>query len=214
MTPSKNAYLYELKRELVNNPQCEELLTEVESHISEMLLELMEYEGLKEDDAMVKVVNRIGSPENLAKSYKQEMDLTPKKIQWTFISVNILFFISGIFLTAFYNVLSIPFLSMIWSILTSITTILILLYMLFWVLLGYEIGKEFGLGGKLLLKKTFYFALVPNLILMALVVFQLVPASWFDPLLSPSFIVICILCTTMLYPISYAAFRWGTLRSI
>lgn len=214
MIQSKYDYLFALKKGLKDTANAEELLQEFELHISEMLDDLKVTEGLDEIEAMEKIVERLGSPEQIAELYQQEVDVTPSKIQWTFISVNLLFFIGGICLTIVYNLLPAPLISEIWTILTSITSVLIILYMFFWVLLGYEIGKEFGLGGKKLLLKTFYIALVPNLTLMALVVLRVMPFQWFDPLLTPSFIAICILCTTFLYPISYAGFRWGTIRSI
>lgn len=214
MIQTKYDYLSALKEGLKNNQNAEELLQEFELHISEMLNELKVTEELSEAEAMAKVIERLGTPEYLAKAYKLEFDVTPAKIQWTFISVNLLFFIGGICLTIIYNQIPVPIIEELWMILTSITSILIILYMFFWVLLGYEIGKEFGLGGKKLLLKTFYISLVPNLILMALIVFRIMPFQWFDPLLTSSFIAVCILCTIFLYPISYAGYRWGTNRSI
>ncbi|WP_078380481.1 DUF1700 domain-containing protein [Sutcliffiella halmapala] len=214
MIQSKQAYLEELHKELKKLPNCEELLREYDLHLSEMLADLIEIEGLEEKEAMGKIVLRFGAPKDIAACYKENLDITPTKMKWTFISVNLFFFISGISLTVMYNLLPFPFISILWNILTSIPTLLILLYMFFWVLLGYEIGKEFGLGGRKLLRNTFYFSLIPNLVLMLLVIFRVVPESWFGPLLTPSFIAICIVCTLILFPISYAAYRWGTIRSI
>lgn len=79
----------------------------------------------------------------------------------------------------------------------------------FWALLGYEIGKGFGHNGRVLLNKTFLLSLIPNLILMVLTVFQIIPHSWFAPLLTKTFIIACIIFTIILYPISWIGYRWG-----
>ncbi|MCT8138532.1 hypothetical protein H1D32_12750 [Anaerobacillus sp. CMMVII] len=213
MIQNKDDYLFALKKDLKATTNAEEILQEFELHISEMLDDLL-HEGAVGAEAMAIVIEKFGRPEDVAQAYNQELDVSPSKIQWTFISVNLLFFIGGVCLTIVYHQIPAPLISDLWKVLTSITSILIILYMFFWVLLGYEIGKEFGLGGKKLLLRTFYIALVPNLILMALVVFQIMPVQWFDPLLTPPFIAVCIICTIFLYPISYAGFRWGTSRSI
>ncbi|MBU9711526.1 HAAS signaling domain-containing protein [Evansella tamaricis] len=217
MIQSKEDYLYALANQIRNSSSPhskKDLIHEIDMHITEMLFDLKEFDGLDEATAMEKVVDRLGTPEQVAKEFLEETDVTPTKMQWMFISINLLFFIGGIALTVTYNLLPVTIIDELWLGLTSITTLIIILYMFFWVLLGYEIGKEFGLGGKALLFKTFYIALLPNLILMSLVVFQIMPSSWFDPLLTPSFIAVCILCTAFLYPISYAGFRWGTIRSV
>ncbi|WP_078544989.1 hypothetical protein [Litchfieldia alkalitelluris] len=214
MIQSKQDYLSLLAKELNNHPDSTELLHEIDIHITEMVEDLYLVEGLNEAEAMIEVQSRLGTPTEIALNYQKGLVVTPSKTQWTFISVNILFFIGGIFLTFLYHVIPLPIVSETWSFLTSIPTVIILLYMCFWALLGYEIGKEFGYGGKKLLAKTFYISLVPNLLLMVLVVFQVVPRSWFHPLLTPSFIIACILCTIVLYPISYASFKWGTFKSV
>ncbi|MFN7249687.1 MAG: HAAS signaling domain-containing protein [Anaerobacillus sp.] len=214
MIQSKHDYLIMLEKQLKNVDNRAELLQEFEVHISEMLEEIKSSDELNEAAAMAKIVERLGSPEQIATTYIQELEVTPTKIQWTFIAANLLFFIGGVCLTILYNQIPSLIIAELWTVLTSITSVLIILYMFFWVLLGYEIGKEFGVGGKELLRKTFYIALAPNLLLMALVVFRIMPFQWFDPLLTPSFIAVCILCTIFLYPISYAGFRWGTIRSV
>lgn len=214
MIQSKYDYLKALERELGGHPNADELLQEFELHISEMIEELRLSERMDEVAALQVIVQRVGQPATVALLYHQELEITPQKTQWTFILFNLLFFIGGISLTIFYHVVPIPFIKELWQALTSIPSTLMILYMVFWGLLGYEIGKEFGLGGKRLLVRTFYFSLIPNLILMALVVFRIVPFSWFDPLLTPSFIISCIVSTMFLYPISYLGYRWGTSRSI
>lgn len=214
MIRSKEEYLNNLQRQLKDSKENRELLKEFDLLISEMLYDLEVTKGLGEADAMKQIVEKIGSPKDVATMYEQEMAITPAKTQWTFIVVNIAFFVSGMFLTLFYHILPIEAVDQLWLFLTSIPTVLILLYMVFWALLGYEMGKEFGPGGKRLLHKTFYIMLVPNITLMILVVFKLIPLHWFDPLLTKTFIIVCILSTILLYPISNAGFKWGVIRSI
>jgi hypothetical protein len=93
-------------------------------------------------------------------------------------------------------------------------TLIALLYLFFWALLGYEIGRGFGHGGRTLLKKTFLLSLIPNILLMVLTVFEIIPHSWFAPLLTKTFIIACILFTIILYPISVIGYRWGKKASI
>ncbi|ADU30563.1 HAAS signaling domain-containing protein [Evansella cellulosilytica] len=214
MIRSKQEYISILRKKLRRYRHSEEIVAEIEVHVHEMLLEFTEGHKMSEADAMKKVIEKLGSPKEIAAMYHEELGVTESKTQWTFITVNLLFFIVGISLTAIYHLVSYSFATHIWSILTSIPFIIIVLYMFFWGLLGYEIGKEFAYKGKRLLKKTLYISLIPNLILMALVIFRIIPLGWFDPLLTGPFIILCIICTALVFPISYAGYRWGVMRSV
>lgn len=214
MIHSKQDYLAQLKHSLGNHSDRQDILQEFELHLSELLAEIHAAEGLDEPKAMAIAVERLGTPSEVASLYGAELDVTPEKTQWTFIGVNLSFFIGGIVLTLLYHHVPLRAVDQLWAFLTSIPFAIMVMYMGFWALVGYEIGKEFGLGGKRLLSTTFYIGLIPNILLMALVVFRIVPSHWFDPLLSPGFILACILGTLLLYPISYAGYRWGTIRSV
>ncbi|MFZ3578358.1 hypothetical protein [Virgibacillus sp. DJP39] len=87
-------------------------------------------------------------------------------------------------------------------------------YILFWSLIGYEIGREFGHGGHKLLRKTFVISIVPNLVLMYLTIFKLIPLEWFQPLLSVPFIAACVITTGFLYPVSWIGYQWGRKASV
>lgn len=213
MIKSKQEYLNTLKKEL-GTSNSKEILQEIDLHLTEVLNDIYAYEGLREKEAMAQLIERVGPPKELGAIYQRELSVTPVKTQWTFLLVNLLFFVGGIGITTLYHHLSFPAINNTWNFLTSISSILMALYMIFWGLLGYEIGKEFGLGGTTLLVKTFYFSLIPNIILMGLIIFKLIPHNWFDPLLTQSFILSCILGTLLLYPVSYAGFRWGINRSV
>ncbi|WP_445490957.1 HAAS signaling domain-containing protein [Niallia sp. 03133] len=214
MIASKQEYLHSLRKKLKNNKDQDEIVLEYDHHLSDLLEELYLKHQLDEKAAMILVLDRFGTPEEIAQLYTEELVVTENKTKWIFFFGNLFFFTGGICLTIFYHFLSFPSIRRLWTFLTSIPFYLILLYLFFWLLLGYEVGKEFGLGGKKLLKKTFYISLAPNLLLMILVVFRIIPLTVFDPLLTPNFILLCIGATFFLYPISILGFRFGTIRSV
>ena len=55
---------------------------------------------------------RFGTPEEIAAMWKEELSVTPSKMKWLFIAVNILFFGGGSVLTLAHNLFD-------WSWLTS-----------------------------------------------------------------------------------------------
>ena len=154
------------------------------------------------------------STANLTKLSSKDFFSGLVKTQWVFILANLIFFVGGTILTLVHNLFDFPFIDMAWKSLTSIPAVIILLYLFFWALLGYEIGKGFGHKGRRLMKKTFILSILPNIILMNLTLFKLIPHDWFQPLLSPAFIFICILFTALLYPICWVGYRWGKKASI
>ena len=197
---------------LGNHQDKEDILLEYESHIDEILIESLDCSN--EDEIMKRIVSRLGTPEEIAELWKEELSVTPSNMKWLFILMNILFFGGGSLLTLAHNLFQWEWLNIIWSYLTAIPTLIAFLYMFFWALLGYEIGRGFGHGGRGLLKKTFLLSLIPNLILMFLTVFEIIPHSWFAPLLTKTFIIACIIFTIFLYPISWIGYRWGRKASI
>ena len=214
MISSLEEYLKHLRNELKEHAQVEEICLEYELHISDMLEDIYIKRGCPETEAMKFVSERLGTPKDIAEMFQKVTSMTANKTKWIFFFANMFFFVGGISLTIFYHQLSIPTISKLWTFLTSIPFVLIMLYLAFWLLLGYEVGKEFGLGGQKVLTKTFLLSLVPNLLLMCLVVFRIVPVSIFAPLLTPEFILICIAFTVILYPICFLGFRFGTTRSV
>ncbi|WP_412176728.1 hypothetical protein [Bacillus sp. T3] len=188
------------------------MLLEYEIHIDEMILEAPKC--MSETEVMEQITSRLGTPAEIAEAWKEELSVTPSNMKWLFILINILFFGGGSLLTLIHNVYEWNWLSMIWSHLTAIPMIIAVVYMFFWALLGYEIGKGFGHRGKKLLNKTFFAALIPNLTLMFLTVLEIIPHSWFAPLLSDRFIIACIILTITLYPLTWIAYRWGKKVSI
>ncbi|WP_312470159.1 HAAS signaling domain-containing protein [Neobacillus sp.] len=212
MERPKNRFLSELANGLGNHPDKENILLEYESHIEEILLE--SFNSTNEEEVGERIVLRLGRPEEIAELWRAELTVTPSNMKWMFILLNILFFGGGSLLTLAHNLFQWEWLTVIWNHLTAIPTLIAFLYMFFWALLGYEIGKGFGHGGRTLLRKTFLLSLIPNLMLMFLTVFQIIPHSWFAPLLTKTFIIACIIFTIILYPVSWIGYRWGRKASI
>ncbi|MEH7250740.1 hypothetical protein V7111_01225 [Neobacillus niacini] len=212
MERPKNKFLAELDNRLGNHQDKKSILMEYEAHIDEILIESFDCKDEKEMTERIRL--RLGAPEEIAAIWKQELSVTPSNMKWLFIVMNILFLGGGSLLTYFHNVFQWNWLTVIWSHLTAIPTLIAFIYMFFWALLGYEIGKGFGHGGRRLLNKTFLLSLIPNLLLMVLTVFEIIPHSWFEPLLTRTFILACILFTMLLYPISWLGYRWGKKASI
>ena len=213
MNHAEERYMSQLSQLLGNHPDKVTILEEYQAHISELACDIM-YEDESPDLIYKELITRLGTPEEIATTWKQELTVTPVKTSWIFVSINLVLFMGGILLTFFNHTYNWKWVSEVWSLLTSIPVLLMAIYLAFWVLLGYEIGKEFGHQGKRLIVKTFLMTVLPNITLMYLVIFNLVPDSWFDPLLNKRFIVACVVCTFILYPISFAGYLWGKKASI
>lgn len=208
----KNDFLTELKSCLGNHPEKEAIVQEYEVHLDELLIEFL---NIKNDaELRDKVFHRFGTPDEIAAMWKDELSVTPSNMKWLFITVNILFFGGGAVLTLAHNLLDWNWLKSLWNQLTSIPLLIALIYMAFWALLGYEIGKGFGHKGKKVLKRTFILALLPNLTLMFLTVFKIIPHEWFNPLLTETFMGLCIFLTILLYPLCLISYRWGKKASL
>lgn len=212
MERPKNRFLEELAKGLGNQLNKEEILLEYASHIDEILIE--SFDSQDEELVYNLIVSRLGSPEEIAEIWRLEFSVTPSNMKWVFILLNVLFFGGGSLLTLAHNLYQWEWLVIIWNHLTSIPFLIAFLYLFFWALLGYEIGKGFGHKGRVLLRNTFLLSLIPNLLLMILTVFEIIPHSWFAPLLTKTFIIACILYTIILYPVSWIGYRWGRKASI
>jgi hypothetical protein len=212
MERPKNRFLEELAKGLGNHEEKDDILLEYETHIDEILIESFDCEN--EEAVSDRIIARLGTPMEIAEMWQEELSVTPSNMKWLFFLLNILFFGGGILLTLLHNLSEWKWVSLVWSYLTAIPTLIAILYLFFWALLGYEIGKGFGHGGRPLLKRTFILSLIPNILLMILTVFEIIPHSWFEPLLTRTFIIACILFTIILYPVSVIGYRWGKKASI
>lgn len=210
MGDGEQCFIKELQKEIGNHPNKQDIIAEYQLHIYEILKE----NDCAECDTYSILINRLGTPHEIAKMWKQENNMTPKKTQWLFVLCNVLIFVGGALLTFLYNVFEWYWLKQLWLTLTEASFIIMFIYTLFWGLIGYEIGKEFGHRGYRLLKKTFIISIIPNLLLMYLVVFKILPYDWFHPLLNFPFILTCLIFTGFLYPVSLIGYRWGRKVSV
>ncbi len=208
----KNEFLTELAKCLENHQEKESILLEYDSHLDELLTDFYNLED--ESEIRNQIYLRFGTPKEIASMWKEELSVTPSKMKWLFIVVNILFFGGGTLLTLAHNLFDWSWLTSLWEHLTSFPILIALIYMFFWALLGYEIGRGFGYKGRKLMKRTFLLALIPNLTLMVLTVFRIIPHKWFSPLLTETFMGLCILLTLLLYPVCLISYRWGKKASV
>jgi hypothetical protein len=211
MDQQKNKFLAELSTRLGRYKDKESILLEYESHIDEIIVEAL---SEKKEITMDLLVSRLGEPFEIAKIWEEELTYTPSRMKWLFILLNVVLFFGGGLLTLIHNLFEWKWISIIWNHLTAIPTIIAFVYLFFWGILGYEIGKGFGHGGKTLLRKTFLLSLIPNLLLMILTVCKIIPHEWFEPLLTQPFIIACIIFTIILYPVCILGYRWGRKASI
>ncbi|WP_217586109.1 HAAS domain-containing protein [Lentibacillus saliphilus] len=210
MTNEKDAFLRELEKAIRHHPNKVAIMKEYETHVQEALNE----GRFDEHHAYQFLVDTLGTPKEIADAWKADAQLTPRKMQWLFVLLNVALFIGGGLLTLSYNVFHWQWISIIWSILTDMASIVMTIYILFWGLLGYEIGREFGHSGRKLLKRTFLLSIVPNVIFMYLIIFKVIPHNWFEPLLNVSFILLCVVLTAGLYPVSLLGYKWGKKASV
>lgn len=212
MCEAKERFLKALGKEIGDHPKKEHILQDYELHIIELL---HDKPPMSDSEASYRyLVDHIGSPEEIAKLWEKEIKVTPHKTQWLFVICNMLILIGGTLLILSYHLFGWKWLGDLWQLMTDIPFLLTLVYLLFWGLLGYEIGREFGHRGKRLLRRTFFISMIPNVFIMYLMVFKIIPYEWFQPVLKLPFLVICILFTACLYPISYVGYLWGRKLSI
>ncbi|MCA1029734.1 DUF1700 domain-containing protein [Bacillus timonensis] len=205
MIQSKREFLNQLERELPVQIDKESILYDYSQHFEEELAR-----GRSERD----IIASLGNPTEIANQYRT-MTVIPKRFtRRFFILSNCFFFLLGILLTIGYNVYGGPMFSTLWSLFTSVPFLIVFCYSCFWVFIGYEIGKEYGLSGKRVFSTTVLIGLLPNLILMFMTLFEVVSIDWFNPLLTPSFISICVVMTCLLYPLSKFGFQFGVKQSI
>ncbi|MBS4197357.1 DUF1700 domain-containing protein [Lederbergia citri] len=208
----KSDFLAELSESLANHQEKDSILREYDDHLNEFLNSLSN--PVDEHEVQNLLYTTLGTPKEIAAMWKEELSVTPSNMKWLFIAVNILFFGGGAVLTLAHNLFEWNWLTSIWNRLTTFPIIIAFIYLFFWALLGYEIGRGFGHNGKKLLKRTFFLALIPNITLMILTVFQIIPHKWFYPLLTESFIGLCIMFTFLLYPVCLISYKWGKKASI
>src|SRR5690625_4398573 len=125
MNDSENQFIQELEKELGNYREKENIVAEYKHHVYELMEENRQatYKDL---------VEHLGTPREIAKLWKQEHGVIPKRTQWLFVLLNISIFISGTLLTISYHFFHWNWIRQLWSGLTEIPFILMIIYVLFW----------------------------------------------------------------------------------
>ena len=102
MNPEAERFLKELENALDHDSAREEIMAEYEMHVKEMLTDL---EGTQ-DKVYEFLVDRLGSPEELADLWKNEKSVTPKNMQRLLCFLTSLYLLVGLYLpsrTIFWN---------------------------------------------------------------------------------------------------------------
>ncbi|MGM0877236.1 MAG: HAAS signaling domain-containing protein [Bacillota bacterium] len=207
MIPSKEHFLQVLKQSLPKTVNKADVIREYELHIEE---KMFDQPHLKIED----VLDQLGDPVEIAKQYGDVEPIAKSFVSRNFVFCNLMFFLIGGLLTVCYHVFEDSILSEAWGLLAQIPLTIVIVYTVFWMVLGFEIGREYGLLGKELFSKTVFISLVPNILLMIMTLFHFIPVNWFQPILTPAFIAICVIMTFLIYPISKVFYYIGVYRSV
>src|SRR5690625_6827568 len=97
MNDAENQFIRELEKELGNFPDKGNIVAEYKLHI----FELAEDNGTATYDDLIR---KLGTPREIAKVWKQENGVTPKKTQWLFVLLNISLFLGGTLLILCYHI--------------------------------------------------------------------------------------------------------------
>ncbi|KAA0549948.1 hypothetical protein FZW96_00950 [Bacillus sp. BGMRC 2118] len=203
---TKETFLKELKAQLPMNVNKEDIIREWELHIYDAVSEL--------DCSEEEVIENLGDPKEIAEAYGYN---TPVQKNWVvpfYIGCNALFYIAGSLITLAYHTTEHPIVESIWNTLIGYAPAIIGGYLLFWIFLGFEIGRTYGVRGSRVLSKTVLISMLPNIILMMLTLYKWIPIELFETLLTPMFVLICVVLNFLLYPICRIAYRVGISRSL
>lgn len=208
MNEDAQRFIQELEIELDGQTDKASIVAEYKMHIHDMQEENMDEINYDQ------LVARLGTPREIAKLWKQETGITPRKTQWLFVILNVAIFIGGTIIMVGYHFFDWVWLAGIWHTIMNVPILVIFVYLLFWALLGYELGKEFGHRGLRLLQRTFLIAIIPNVVFIYLVLFKLLPIVWISSFLTNSFMLTSVVFTIILYPVSLLGYYWGKKVSV
>ncbi|KRG16168.1 HAAS signaling domain-containing protein [Lederbergia galactosidilytica] len=203
-------YIEQLEKELQDHPERIEIITEITDHIKEAMAEQV----LPEKEAIAIIVNRFGSPQELAASFRQASLPSPYQVKGLFILFNMGILMVGIGITLGHHLGNIPFFHWAWQALAQNSWWVLLVYTVYWSLIGYLLGKEFGNQGKKLLIETVRLSILPNLCVMMIVLYGIMPMEWFRSFLTAPFFGACLIATILFYPISQAGFYFGKQQAL
>ncbi|OIJ15568.1 hypothetical protein BKP35_00810 [Anaerobacillus arseniciselenatis] len=211
MLKTTDEYLVALQKNLKKHPGQEDILLEYESFIYDKLQDYMK-SGYTKQQAEAIVVQELPCPEDLAKYYKSFIPPKFKQIMLFSFIVNFIFFIIGGIITFLYHQFSNPTVIILWSYLIEMQWVILFLYSAFVVSIGFLIGKEFGSRFNRYIKKILFLTFSPNILFMIMVLYSWVPQKLFEPMLTPAFLMFCVILTLLYYPLSKVAYKIGQLQ--
>ncbi|WP_210340869.1 permease prefix domain 1-containing protein [Alkalicoccobacillus gibsonii] len=205
------SYLNELRLELTDHPNKEEILHEYKAAMEAKQHELM-LAGIPEQSAEKQVLVEFGNPKEVALSYHQNSS----SIDFLkgMISINYFIFAIGALLTFFYTTGFTAVTTGLWEQLIQWKWAILLAYCCLQVWMYFKHGYSYGFKGRGKNRQYLFIALLPNYLLMSAVLFSETIHTWFSPLLNPSFLVACIFATIAFYPMNQLAVRIGVVHSI
>ena len=206
MSEQKGRFLIQLEKELKNHPNAKDILKEYEAHYDLKLRDLILL-GYGREKAEEIVLEQLGTPETIASQFHYKK-IDKKLLSNVAISCNYLLFFIGILLTISY-IYEFQDLNLLWHSLVHNKWIVLSFYFILWIVLGYAIGRLYGFNGRNTLNNVLKIALVPNVLLMLLVLYFGTFQAIFQQILTPIFLISCVVVTLLFYPISKLSFKYG-----
>jgi hypothetical protein len=211
MYKSRADYLTTLSKHLKNHPQRDDIVQEYETFMEDKLFEYMQ-EGYSEQQAEARLIQEQPHPRTIASQFQNTKPPKLKQIMYFTLFINLLFFAIGGILTLGNHQYSNEALTVIWSTLTELHWYVLLLYSTFIVTLGFLLGKEYGAKFNAYIQRILIVTLTPNLVFMTGILYAWIPRAWFEPMLTPDFVISCVFITMLYYPLSKMAYRLGQLQ--
>ncbi len=205
---TKAEFLSQLRVELEGHPMRDEIVAEYTDYIEQKHRDLL-LQGNNELQAEALVMSQLVDPKKIVAQFSSGR-LKTKPILRKVLLVNYSLFFLGILITMAQSTV----VSHLWFYLVEQKWVILGAYSLLWGCIGYLIGKKYGFKGKKLHKRIFQFSLIPNYLFMLIVLYMEPIQQWFQPLLTPGFVVMCIVVTLFFYPMSKVSFKMGVFKGI
>ncbi|KGA97980.1 hypothetical protein AJ85_16060 [Alkalihalobacillus alcalophilus ATCC 27647 = CGMCC 1.3604] len=212
MNKLQQKYLSDLEEELTSVCDGKEIIKEYQSILDEKSRELM-YQGIDEEEAVKRSIEELGQAKDIAACYQKgskNLNSLKEKMIWG----NYLLLFSGFILSVLYHYQPFTPIESIWYALVHMKWFLLVSYGLLWLIISFWIGKLSGAKGKKQIEQVIQLAIVPNLILMFCVLFDEAVQIWFHALITPPFMISCVIVTLLFYPLSKVSFKIGYLKGI
>ncbi|RXJ04592.1 hypothetical protein DS745_04200 [Anaerobacillus alkaliphilus] len=208
---TKEEFVRRLRVELEGHPRGDEIVAEYADYMEQKHRDLL-LVGNNEFEAEALVISQLEDPKTIARHYSSGLNSTKEFSK--VLLINYLLFVIGLLLTSIYTLYQTTVVSQLWFYLVGQKWFILVGYCLLWACIGFSIGKKFGFKGRELHKRIFRFSLIPNYLLMLLVLYLEPIQHWFNPLLTPEFVIMCVIVTLLFYPISKISFKMGILKGI